>query len=109
MLFRSEYVSDNMFLTPADGMKYAYIELEVENLSDSDQTISYFSFTCYADGVSCNGFYGMDDALSSSLSPGRKAKGTIAFEVPKDAQVIEFEFVDNFWTENKLVFLYEEN
>ena len=51
----------------------------------------------------------MDDALSASLSPGRKAKGTIAFEVPKDAQVIEFEFEDNFWTENKLVFLYEEN
>lgn len=102
-----EYVSDNMFLVPAEGMKYVYIELEVENLSDSDQFISFYSFNCYADGVSCNGFYGMDDALSAELSAGRKAKGTIAFEVPVDAQVVEFEFEDNLWTESKIIFLYE--
>lgn len=102
-----EYVSDNMFLVPGEGMKYVYIELEVENLSDSDQSISFYSFNCYADGVSCNGFYGMEDALSAELSAGRKAKGTIAFEVPVEAQVIEFEFEDNFWTESKIIFLYE--
>lgn len=102
-----EYKDDNMFLQPAEGMKYVYIELEVENLSDSDQMISYFSFNCYADGESCNGFYGMDDALSAELSAGRKAKGTIAFEVPIDAEVVEFEFEDNVWTESKIVFLYE--
>lgn len=102
-----EYTSDNMFIEPKEGNKFAYIELEVENLSDSDQTISYFSFNCFADGASCDGFYGMDDALSATLSAGRKAKGTIAFEVPRDAQVVEFEFEDNFWTESKIIFLYE--
>ncbi len=102
-----KYVSDNMFLQPSDGMKYVYIELEVENLSKSDQNISYFSFECYADGNSCDGYYGMDNLLSADLSSGRKAKGTVAFEVPVDAKVIEFEFEDNFWTENKIVFLYE--
>lgn len=102
-----EYKSDNMFLQAADGMKYVYIELEVENLSDSDQSISYFSFSCYADGTACNGFYGMEDALSADLSAGRKAKGTIAFEVPVDAKVIEIEFEDNFWTDSKIIFLYE--
>ncbi|MBP5624822.1 MAG: DUF4352 domain-containing protein [Lachnospiraceae bacterium] len=104
----AEYVSDNMFLTPKDGNKYIYIELEVENTSDSDQTISYFSFECYADGSSCEGFYGMDDGLSASLSAGRKAKGTVAFEVPQNAQTIELDFEDNFWTQNKIIFLYEE-
>lgn len=104
----AEYKSDNMFLQPDEGKKYAYIQIEVENLSDSDQMISYFSFECYADGTACDGFYGMDDALSATLSSGRKAKGTIAFQVPVDASVIEFEFEDNVWTDNKIVFLYEE-
>ena len=103
----AEYKSDNMFLEPKEGNKYVYIELEVENLSDTDQLFSYFSFNCFADGVSCDGFYGMDDAISANLSSGRKAKGTVAFEVPKDAQSIEFEFEDNFWTESKVIFLYE--
>lgn len=104
----AEYKSDNRFIHPDEGMKYAYIELEVENLSDSNQTISYFSFHCYADGTACSGYYGMDDALSATLSAGRKAKGTIAFQVPVDASVVEFEFEDNIWTDNKIVFLYEE-
>ncbi len=104
----AEYESDNMFLEPKDGNRYIYIELEVENLSDIDQNISYFSFECYADGKSCDGFYGMDDALSATLSAGRKAKGTVAFEVPKDAQTIEIEYEDNVWTQNKIVFLYED-
>ncbi|MCR4755175.1 MAG: DUF4352 domain-containing protein [Lachnospiraceae bacterium] len=103
-----EYTSDNSFLNPKDGNRYIYIELEIENTSDHDQTVSYFSFTCYADGSSCDGFYGMDDALSATLSPGRKANGTVAFEVPKTAQNIEIEYEDNMWTQNKLVFLYED-
>lgn len=45
--------------------------------------------------------------MSADLSAGRKAKGTVAFEVPVDSQVIEFEFEDNFWTDSKIVFLYE--
>ncbi len=104
----AEYESDNSFMTPKDGYRYVYIELEVENTSDSDQSVSYFSFNCYADGQSCDGFYGMEDGLSTTLSPGRKAKGTIAFEVPIDAQTIEIEYEDNVWTQNKLIFLYED-
>lgn len=101
-----EYVSDNMFTQPAEGNKFIYIELEFENLSDSDHTVSYFSFECYADGANCSGYYGMDDALSATLSAGRKAKGTVAFEVPKDASVIEIEYEDNVWTEDKIIFAY---
>lgn len=104
----SRYVSDNIFMQPDDGNKYIYIELEVENLSNSDQSISYFSFQCYADGKLCDGFYGLDDELSATLSSGRKAKGTVGFEVPENAKVIEIEFEDNLWTDSKIIFLYEE-
>lgn len=104
----AEFVSDNMFIQPKEGYRYIYIELEAENISDSDQTISYFSFGCYADGSSCDGFYGMDDNLSATMSAGRKAKGTIAYEVPVDAKTIEIEYEDNLWTQDKIIFLYEE-
>ncbi len=102
-----DYVSDNMFLEPKEGNKYIYIELEVENLSDSDQSISFYSFECYADGKHCEAFYGRDDALSATLSAGRKAKGTVAFEVPIDAENIEIEFEDNVWTSSKIIFAYK--
>ncbi len=103
----AEYESDNAFLQPKEGNKYIYIELEVENISDSDKAISFYSFECYADGAHCEGYYGMDDALSATLSAGRKAKGTIAFEVPKNANTIEIEFEDNIWTSSKIIFKYE--
>lgn len=102
-----EFTSDNQFLQPKEGMKYVYIELEVENISSSDHTISYFSFECYADGTACEGYYGREDLLSATLSAGRKAKGTVAFEVPVNAKVIEIEYEDNFWTESKVIFLVE--
>ncbi len=102
----SEYVSDNMFIQPAEGNKFIYIELEFENISDSDRSISFYSFECYADGANCAACYMMDDALSATLSAGRKAKGTVAFEVPKNASVIEIEYEDNFWTDSKIIFAY---
>jgi len=102
-----EYVSDNIFLQPAEGMKYIYIELEMENISDSDQSISVFSFECYADGKHCESYYGMDNGLSGTISSGRKLKGVVAFEVPKDAEVIEIEYEDNIWTQKKIVFSVE--
>lgn len=103
----AEYNSDNMFDTPQDGYHYIYCELEFENISDSDQNVSYFDFYCYADGVSCESYYGMDNALSATLSPGRKTKGTVAFEVPVNATNVEIEFLTNLWTSDRIVFTYE--
>ncbi|MEE5993874.1 MAG: DUF4352 domain-containing protein [Oscillospiraceae bacterium] len=102
-----EYTSDNMFITPKDGYHYIYCELECENISGSDQNVSYFDFDCYADGASCEAFYGMDDALSATISAGRKTKGTVAFEVPLNAQTVEIEFLTNYWTSDRIVFAYQ--
>lgn len=96
--------SDNPFITPKDGYHYITCELEFENVSDSDESITYFSFNCYADGINCSGAYFRDDAISATLSAGRKAKGTVTFEVPLDATVIEVEFITNYWTSNRVVF-----
>lgn len=103
-----EFKSDNMFIQPKEGYKYLYMELEVENISSSDQYISSLSFDGFADGASCNqSYYTGDDNLDATISAGRKTKGKIVFEVPKEATTVEFEYLDNYWTSNRIIFLYE--
>ena len=104
----AEYTGYSSFIAPEPGNKVIYIELEAENISSSDQNISIYSFECYADGTHCEGFYGMDDELSASLSPKRKARGTVAFQVPESASIIEIEYSDNLWTQSKIIFAYPD-
>ena len=99
-----DYTSDNMFIQPKDGHHYIACTFEFENLSDSDQHISSFSFDCYADGVACEQSYVSGESLDATLSAGRKTKGQVVFEVPNDAEVIEVEYLTNFWTSNRVVF-----
>ena len=94
----------DVYMKPRDGYRFVTCELEFENLGDSDQYISSYDFDCYADGTSCDARYMRDDDLSATLSTGRKAKGTVTFEVPVDAAVIEMEYVSNYWTSERVVF-----
>lgn len=99
-----DFVSDNMFIQPRSGYHFVFLELEYENTSTSDKHISSFSFDCYADGIACDQNFFRDDDLSATISAGRKVKGTVAFEVPDNATVIEAEFNDNVWTSSRIVF-----
>lgn len=99
-----EYISNNQFLQPRDGNHFISCEFEFENLGSSDEFISSGSFDCYADGVNCSASYVRDDDLSATLSAGRKTRGTVTFEVPLDAEVVEVEFLSNYWTSNRVVF-----
>ncbi len=99
-----EYKSDNMFIVPADGYHFISCEFEFENVGTSDEYISSYDFDCYADGLNCKGTFIRDDDLSATLSAGRKTKGTVTFEVPIGAEVIEVEYISNYWTSNRVVF-----
>lgn len=99
-----EYVSDNMFVTPAEGYHFLSCEFEFENVGSSDEYVSSFEFDCYADGINCDATYIREDNLSATISAGRKTKGTVTFEVPVDASVIEVEYLSNYWTSNRVVF-----
>lgn len=46
--------------------------------------------------------------LDATLSAGKKTKGSVFFEVPKDAKNITVEYETNFWTENKIIFVVKE-
>ena len=97
-----------MFIQPKDGYHYVTCEFEFENVSSSDQTVTAYSFDCYADGIDCAGSYFREDNISATMSAGRKAKGTVTFEVPDDAKVVEVEYLSNYWTSNRVVFTVEE-
>lgn len=100
-----KFKSDNEFIQPKDGHVYYKMDFEFENISDSDQHVSSFDFTCYADGYDMERSYVMDGMdLDATLSPGKKTKGSVFFEVPKKSKEIILEYETNFWTEDKIVF-----
>ena len=96
----------NRYASVKDGYKVIRAEFEFENLSTSDHYISSADFDCYADGYSCEKFYSVnDDGISATLSTGKKTKGAVYFEVPKDATSIVLEYELNFWTSERIKFI----
>lgn len=105
-----EFTDFNDFNQPKDGYIVICAEFEVENISDSDQTVMYTDFNGYADGYEVAQSYspvgtGMDFSLN--LSSGRKGKGIVAFEVPNDSQEIQIEFSPNIFSDDKVIFSYK--
>lgn len=102
-----ESQSDNMFIQPKEGYHYITLTFEFENTSSADVLVSEFSFDCYADGAACDSVYFRDDDLGSvTLSAGRKAQGTVTFEVPKSAEVVEVEYDEISLFGKRIVFSY---
>lgn len=99
-----KYNSDNEFITPKKGNIFYKMDFEFENTSDSDEYISSYDFRCYADGYDMEQRYMDDMDLDATLSPGKKTKGSVFFEVPKESKEITLEYETNFWSENKVVF-----
>ena len=102
-----EYTSDNQFIQPKDGNKFVCFEFEFENINDSDRMVSSFDFDCFADDNNCEQQYLDSDGMNATLSPGRKTKGKVCFEVPASAKTIELEYVNNAFTSDRIVFLYK--
>ena len=59
------------------------------------------------DQFSCDKFNGVDDSyFYESIEPGRKASGSVYFEIPEDAKEIEIEYEPYSWS-GKVVFELE--
>lgn len=79
---------------------------EFENVGTTDEYVSSYDFNCYADGYDCEAFYSVEDStFASTLSSGKKTKGNVYFEVPKDAEEITIEYEANYWTDEKVIFV----
>ena len=96
----------NKYATIKSGHKVVKADFEFENISSSDQLASSLDFSCYADGYSCDEFWSVDDpTFSSTLSSGKKSKGSVYFEVPVNANSITLEYESDIWTNSKLIFV----
>ena len=100
-----DYKSDNEFMQPKKGYKYIKAEFEFVNKSkEDDLSVSTLSFSCNADDYEVETVYMDDNELDADLSPGKKAKGPIFFEVPKDAKSIEIQYESDWWDSIKFTF-----
>ncbi len=100
-----------------DYYDYAYVDedcnilqanFEFENTDDYSKYISYSNFKCYADKFSCDAFYSVENGYFSETIPeGKKARGTVYFEVPKDAKSIEIEYTRNSYDNSKITFVID--
>lgn len=104
-LSAGECVSDNQFIQPKDGNVFYKMEFEFENIGDSDEWITAYNFDCYADGYATDQTYFLDDTLQATLSPCKKVKGSVCFEVPQNSQNILLEYETNVWTDDKIIFI----
>ena len=103
-----EFTDYSEYSEPAKGNKIIYATFEFENISDDNEYISTGDFSCYADGYDCESYYDFDqESLDATLSKGRKTKGKVLFEVPKDAKEIKIEYDINFITSDKIIFVYQ--
>lgn len=100
-----DYVSDNMFMQPESGKKFISAKFEFENIGKSDEFVSDYDFSCYADGYSCNQRYFDSASLSATLSSGKKTSGYVYYEVPTDATSIVIEYSDNYFSDKKISFV----
>lgn len=95
------------YAAPDDGYKVIRSYFTFTNNSNGDRSCGSAYFSCYADGISCERFYfSTEDDLASldTLSPGRKTKGWVYFEVPTDAQEIELEYGVEYFSSDHIIF-----
>ena len=101
-----DYKSDNEFMQPKKGYKYIKAEFEFVNKSkEDDLSVSTLSFSCNADDYEVETVYMDDNELDADLSPGKKAKGPIFFEVSKDSKSIEIQYESDWWDSIKFIFI----
>lgn len=84
--------------------KFIQLTFDFENISNSDQSVTTYSFEAYADGYFMEQSY-TDTDLRATLSSGKKTQETVTFEVPIDASEIQIEYEAYFWNDEKIVFI----
>ena len=88
-LSAEKYKTKNEFDKPKKGNEYYRMKFEFKNIGDSDQVVSSLAnWNCYADDYSAEQAYVGDDQMDGTISPGKKMKGSVYFEVPKKREAI---------------------
>ena len=97
---------------PEDGNVFVLCEFEIKNNSDEELTVSsLLSFEAYCDDYSCEYSFsallekGNKDQLDGSVAAGKKMKGVIGYELPKDWQQLEVRYTLDLLSSSEIVFI----
>ena len=95
------------FSEPQEGKIFLICEIELENISDEDMSISLLSFDAYADDYSVDDDIFIlsslnMDSLGGTVAPGKKMKGSVAYEVPKDWTNFQLDFEPFLLSDQKI-------
>lgn len=88
-------VSDNKYAQPDENCEFVEVDVTLENTSNDTLNVNPLKFTSYADGFSVDN-YNSDayvatskNTLRADLDIGKKVKGVLCYEVPKDWSELE--------------------
>ena len=96
------------FFKPKDGNIYYIVDMTVENKSDKSVTVSSMLMFNLIDGdsYSYSITFGADTKgqLDGEIGAGRKLRGELTFEIPKDATGLEIEVDPSLWALGTIIF-----
>lgn len=104
----------NDYIKPEAGNIFVYPEFEFVNNSDSELMISSLvTFEAYQDDYSTSvsfeaGVVKSGESLDATIAPGKKLKGAIGFELPKEYSKLEIDVSLGVWSDEKIVFIYNK-
>jgi len=88
--------SEGKVLKPKDGKKFVVVDVTVENKGKEDKPISSLIQTAMSDGEGYSYTIALSDdekaSLNGSVGAGKKLRGEVTFELPKEATDLEFTF-----------------
>ena len=100
------------FMTPDKGNIFVLCKIEIENISDQEETIDpVLCFDAYADDYSISRSISAEVAsdektLDGTIAPGKKLSGVLGYEVDKDWNTLEIRFTANPFLAKETVFVY---
>lgn len=99
----SDYDDEFGLHNTEEGYKYVKVSFTYENKNDSDKYVSIYDYDCYADGTLCEQYFLFGgDFINANLSSGRNVSFDTYYVVPADATVIELEYTENIFTDDKI-------
>ncbi|MBQ8683101.1 MAG: DUF4352 domain-containing protein [Clostridia bacterium] len=102
------------FFQPESGNTFVGIKFVIENVSESEQTVSsLLMFDSYANDVKCDYSFSAacvfdEGTIDGSIAPGKKLVGWYALEVPADWTTIELNVEPSLFSNSLAVFVFEK-
>lgn len=105
LLSFKDYTPENKFYKPENNNKYVKAEFEIENIKDKDLHILSTDFKCYTDGYAAKTEHLLSKpSINTKLSKGKKVKGCVCFQIPKNAKDTTIEYESDWISNSKVTF-----